>query len=190
MTAPDIQRSVLDSLLDGVLVVGAGGRIASLNPAVELYLGLEPGEAGATSFAELFVAEDGYDAFTQLILDATLPGADPNRCVAEVRGGNGPRSISVATSYLRSDEGSSPAAVVAVSLVPRSRVAIVSRRCGMMPLSSSTRMDTEAVPQPSLTSTVFGCSSGPTSVCPVQGVAPAHIAAASAPAIRFCMFVR
>ena len=113
MTRPDIHRSVLDSLLDGVLVV-AEGRIESVNPAAERILGLEPGEARARSFADLFVARDGYDAFTELILDATLPGARPERRVVEVRGRDGPRSISVATSYVRAEAGSDPVAAVAV----------------------------------------------------------------------------
>ena len=47
MNAPDIHRDVLDNLLDGVLVVGSGGRIETLNPAAERILGLEPDHAAA-----------------------------------------------------------------------------------------------------------------------------------------------
>ena len=105
MTVPDIHRGVLENLLDGVLVVGSGGRIETLNPAAERILGLEPGEAVGRGFAELFIARDGFDELSQLILDATAPGADPERRVVEIRRGGEPRSLSVATSYLRTAAG-------------------------------------------------------------------------------------
>ena len=117
MTVPDIHRGVLDNLLDGVLVVGPGGRIETLNPAAERILGLGPGEAADRGFGELFVTRDGFDDFTQLVLDATAQQSGPERRVVEVRDGGGTRSLSVATSYLKSageraDSGS--LAVIAV----------------------------------------------------------------------------
>ena len=115
MTVPDIHRNVLDNLSDGVLVVGPGGRIETLNPAAERILGLEPGQAAGCGFGELFVTRDGFDDFTQLILDATAQRSGPERLVVEVRGGGDPRSLSVATSYLRAAPGDSGArAVIAV----------------------------------------------------------------------------
>ena len=101
MTPPDIHRNVLDNLLDGVLVVAPGGRIATLNPAAERILGLGPGEATGRSFAELFIARDGFDALAQLVLDATAKRQGPERRVVEVRHGGAPRTLSVATSYFR-----------------------------------------------------------------------------------------
>lgn len=83
MTAPDIHRGVLDNLLDGVLVVGAGGRIETLNPAAERILGLQPGAASGGSFAELLIAREGLDEFTELILAATARGSDPERRVVD-----------------------------------------------------------------------------------------------------------
>ena len=74
MTAPDIHREVLGNLEDGVLVVGLGGRIETLNPAAERILGLEAGEAEGRIFAELFIAREGFDDFTQLLIDATTGG--------------------------------------------------------------------------------------------------------------------
>lgn len=114
MTVPDIHRGVLENLLDGVLVVGSGGRIDALNPSAERILGLEPGEADGCGFAELFVARDGFDELTQLILDATAPGADPERRVVEIRRGGEPRSLSVATSYLREAGENGASSVIAV----------------------------------------------------------------------------
>ena len=117
MTVPDIHRSVLENLLDGVLVVGTGGRVETINPAAERILGLEPGEAAGRSFGEMFVTREGFDDFTQLILDATVQQSGPDRRVVEVTGDGEARSLSVATSYLRlarEDGGSGPVSVIAV----------------------------------------------------------------------------
>ncbi len=116
MTAPDIHRGVLDNLLDGVLVVATGGRVETLNPAAERILGLGSGEASGRTFAELFLTREGFDDFTQLILDATAERSGPERRVVEVRDGGKARSLSVATSYLRTVRGggSVPVAVIAV----------------------------------------------------------------------------
>ena len=117
MTGADVHRGVLDSLLDGVLVVGADGRIETLNPTAKCILGLEPGEADGGGFAELFIAREGLDQFTELVLGATAQEAEPGRHVIEVEGAGGTRSLSVATSYMRpagGDGASGQAAVVAV----------------------------------------------------------------------------
>ena len=116
MTVPDIHRSVLDNMLDGVLVVGTGGRIETLNPTAERILGLEPGEAEGRGFAELFIARDGFDEFTQLILDAVGGDADAGRRVVEVETGGRTRSLSVATSYLRAEEDGAARPVAAIAV--------------------------------------------------------------------------
>ena len=114
MTAPDIHRGVLDNLLDGVLVVGRGGRIETLNPAAGRMLGIEPDDAAGSTFAELFVARDGFDEFTQTIFDAMLEEDGPERRVVGVAGDGEPRSLSVATSYLRGADGTGGLSVIAV----------------------------------------------------------------------------
>ena len=115
MSVPDIHRNVLDNLLDGVVVVADGGLIETLNPAAERILGIGPGEAEGHGFAELFITRDGFDDFTQLILDATLRGAEPERRVVAVERDGESRSLSVATSYLRTArEDAGPRAVIAV----------------------------------------------------------------------------
>ena len=114
MTGPDIHREVLDNLEDGVLVVGLGGRIETLNPAAERILGLEAGEAEGQGFVELFVLREGFDDFTQLLIDATTGDAGGGRRVVELRGGGEARSLSVATSYLRRGEDGEAVAAIAV----------------------------------------------------------------------------
>ena len=117
MTGPDIHREVLENLEDGVLVVGLGGRIETLNPAAERILGLEAGEAGGRGFAELFILREGFDDFTQLVIDATSGEADGQRSVVEVRSDGGARALSVATSYLRRPGASGSSEAVAAIAV-------------------------------------------------------------------------
>ena len=114
MTGPNIHREVLDNLEDGVLVVGSGGRIETLNPAAERILGLEAGQATGRTFVELFIAREGFDDFTQLILDATAKNSGDERRVVEVQGAGAARSLSVATSYLKRTDAAETAAAIAV----------------------------------------------------------------------------
>ncbi len=117
MRGPDIHREVLDNLEDGVLVVGLGGRIETLNPAAERILGLEAGEADGRRFAELFILREGFDDFTQLVIDATTGDADAQRSAVGIRRGDEARTLSVATSYLRrAGPGGSSEAVAAIAV--------------------------------------------------------------------------
>ena len=117
MSLPDIHRSVLDNLSDGVLAVGPGGRIEMLNPAAERILGLEPGEAQGRGFAELLIAHEGFDDLTQLVIDATLERSGAERRVVEVQRDGVDRSLSVATSYLRMPRRDGTTKAVAVIAV-------------------------------------------------------------------------
>ncbi len=116
MTTADIHRRVLNNLLDGVLVVGLGGVIETLNPAAAGILGVDPDEAAGSTFGELFIAREGYDAFTELIVDAIAQRSTEERQVVEVQAGGKVRSLSVAISYLREARGAGwePVAVIAV----------------------------------------------------------------------------
>ena len=117
MMGPDIHREVLDNLEDGVLVVGLAGRIETLNPAAERILGLEAGEAAGQSFAELFVLREGFDDFTELLIDATTELSGTGRRVIAVEVGGEALSLSVTSSILRRVDGSgSPEAVAAIAV--------------------------------------------------------------------------
>ncbi len=112
----DIHGSVLENLLDGVMVVELGGSIGMFNSAAGRILGLSPDEVAGRTFAELFIAREGFDEFTELILDAIGDRGEGGRQVVALHAGGEARSLSVATSYLRSTEdgGGAPVAVIAV----------------------------------------------------------------------------
>ena len=114
MKRPDVHREVLDNLEDGVLVVELGGRIQTLNPAAERILGLKASEAAGRSFAELFLMREGWDQFTQLLIDAITEQSAMERRVVEVVVAGATRALSAATSYLRHADAGEAVAVIAV----------------------------------------------------------------------------
>ena len=114
-TALVIER-ILDSMDDGVLVVGPDGVIVTCNAAASRVLGLDTTPPAGASFGETFLVLEGLDAFTQTVLDAVRGGGGMRRKVVDIRVGGEPRSVSLGTTYLRGGPhgGRHGAAVVAV----------------------------------------------------------------------------
>ena len=96
---PGIHREVLDNLQDGVLVIGVGGSIETLNPAGQRLLDLDDTDVSGQTFAEAFLLQEGLDEFTQLLMDVSANRKQTGRTTVEVKGAT-ERSLSVATSYL------------------------------------------------------------------------------------------
>ncbi len=112
----DIRASVLENLSDGVMVVERGGTVTVFNESAGRILGLAPADVVGETFAHLFIARDGFEELSDLILDAVSePGDGGRRVVALERDGE-TRTLSVATSYLRPSEdgGAGPVALIAV----------------------------------------------------------------------------
>ena len=107
---------ILDSMDDGVLVVDPAGAIAMCNGAARRVLGLVEDLAPGTGFGETFFLLDGLDEFTQAVLDAVGGRSEMGRKVVDIRVDGEPRSLALATSYLRAERGGGPggAGVVAV----------------------------------------------------------------------------
>ncbi len=117
MTGQEVHREVLENLEDGVLVVGLGGRIETLNPAAERILGLDADGAAGRGFAEMLILREGFDDFTQMLIDATTERTGVQRRVVALGSGGEARSLSVATSYLRRTDAGGASEAVAVIAV-------------------------------------------------------------------------
>ena len=109
---PDIYRTLLETLSDGVVVVGFDGSVRLANAAFYRMFGLD--EAVGRSFAELFIAFEGFDEFTQIVLDAVGERAEIARRIARIHAGEEARSLSVTASCLMAD-GDRVALIVVVS---------------------------------------------------------------------------
>ena len=98
----DIQGRVLENLLDGLMVVERGGAISAFNAAAARILEISQEEAAGTTFGELFVAREGFEELSDLILDAVAGGDGNGRKTVSLQVGGARRTLSVATSYIRS----------------------------------------------------------------------------------------
>ena len=111
---PDIYRTLLENLSDGVIVVGFDGTVRMANAAFCRMFDLDPDEAPGRSFGEIFIAFEGFDEFTQIVLDAVAERGDIARRVTRVQAGEALRSLSVTTSCLMAG-GERVAVIVVVS---------------------------------------------------------------------------
>ncbi len=109
-----IHENILENLLDGVMSVGLDGLVRTFNPAAARMLGLGRDDVVGHTLAEAFFAAEGYEAFTQAILDAVMERDRTERRVVETGGDSGRRVFSMTTSYLRSPDTGDPAGVIAV----------------------------------------------------------------------------
>ena len=111
-----IYREVLENLLDGVMVIDFAGTITVANEAACHIFDLERDAVVGRSFAEVFIEFEGFDEFTQIVLDATIQRDSVDRRVTEVKIREEIRSITITTSYLSAmfDGQVEPVAVIAV----------------------------------------------------------------------------
>ena len=101
---PDIYRTLLENLSDGVMVIGFDGTVGLANAAFCRMFGLDPDATAGRSFGELFIALEGFDEFTQIVLDAVAERSDMARRITRVRVGEESRSLSVTTSRLTTED--------------------------------------------------------------------------------------
>lgn len=96
-----IDRNVLDSMAEGVLTVGADGRVEVFNPAAARILGLEEIRIQGQPFAATVPNVAGLDEFSDAVLAAIYDGAVGDRSTVTLRAGDGTeRSLAVTASYL------------------------------------------------------------------------------------------
>ena len=112
--APEVYRALLENLSDGVMVIGFDGSVRLANAAVCRMFGFDSAEVVGGLFGALFVRFEGFDEFTQIVLDAVAARSGIARRVTRVRIGGDLRSLSVTTSYLTGAEGGHRVAVIAV----------------------------------------------------------------------------
>jgi len=112
--APDIYRTLLENLSDGVMAIDADGAVRIANPALCRMFGLELHEVLQRPFGEIFLGFEGFDEFVQIVFDAIVARGDIERRVTSVRIGSETRSLSVTTSYLAAPGKTNQVAVIVV----------------------------------------------------------------------------
>ncbi len=110
---PDIYKTLLENLSDGVLAIGFDGSVKIANPAFCRMFRLDSDDVADRLFSEIFVEYEGFDDFVQIILDAIVDAGSAERRITSVRIDDELRSLSVTTSYLTGG-GAERVAVIAV----------------------------------------------------------------------------
>ena len=115
--AGGIYEALLEDLSDGVLVVGFDGSVQVANRAFCHMFGLDSAAMSGRVFAELFVAAEGLDAFTEAVFDAVMRRGSAERRIADVRIDGERRSLSVTTSYLTTAREGATERVAVIAVV-------------------------------------------------------------------------
>jgi len=119
MAARDLKSAFVDGILqsmgDGVLILGADGKVAATNRAAADILGPEISESDFT-LAKLAVEDVRNDSFMQVLIDSLFEGgAISNRIVPFVRTDGTERILSVTASHLRNEKGELNGVFIVVS---------------------------------------------------------------------------
>lgn len=114
---PEIYGSLLENLFDGVLVIGFDGVVMIANTAVCRMFDLETGAITGQRFGDIFLLREGFDEFTQIVLDAVAGQRGLERRIASVRIGDESRSLSVTISYLTTEETGEIERVAVIAVV-------------------------------------------------------------------------
>ena len=119
MTARDseIYRALLENLSDGVMVISFDGSVRLANAAVCRMFGFDPANIVGRLFGDLFLLFEGFDEFTQIVLDAVAARNSMARHVTSVRIGDEHRSLSVTVSYLTSTGEGAEQRVAVIAVV-------------------------------------------------------------------------
>ena len=109
-------RMICESMAYGVMLIEGQGRIETFNPAASEILGLEREAVVGHSFAEVFLANEGFEELNEAVLAAIYEDAVGRQQVVNVSVAGRTRPLAVETSYLQGTENSlrSDRAVVAV----------------------------------------------------------------------------
>lgn len=109
-----MSAEILTSMKDGVIAVGRDGRILLLNPVAEQLFGLKAKTAVNRPFGETFMAEEGFDEFSDRMLDAIYNPGVPQTLEMTLTPGGQERHVVVRTNRLAAADSSEAEGMVAV----------------------------------------------------------------------------
>ncbi len=113
--AAAVHEVILEQMDDGVVVVGFGGGVVTLNAAGARILGADRTALVGRPFADVLMHMPGIDPFTEIMLEAVSNQRAAERQTVTVTVDGGQRLLSVSTSYLRTGGGDADASgIIAV----------------------------------------------------------------------------
>ena len=113
--AAAVHEVILEQMDDGVIVVGFGGGVATLNAVGARILGADRTTFVGRPFADVLMDMPGIDPFTEIVLEAVSNERTAGRQTVTVTVDGAERMLSVSTSYLRTGGGDADASgIIAV----------------------------------------------------------------------------
>ncbi len=97
-----IRKSIIQDMSEGVMTIGMGGVISTVNPAAERILGRSAKELEGSKFAVAFFGCEENDSFNQTVLDALYDKENTHENFVPYFTGKETRQLHVTTSYLHS----------------------------------------------------------------------------------------
>ena len=103
-----LQARVLESLNSGVMLIGASGRVETINAAGAKILGIDAATIVGRAFAEITITHEHLDALTDVVLAPAYEGGGTSQQIVQIRTGERQIVLSVATSYLQDASAAAP----------------------------------------------------------------------------------
>ncbi len=102
-----LHKNILENLSDGVITLGFDGRIQDFNAAASGMFGLPPQDVVGKTLAEVFITIEGFDEFTETVLQAVSSRSKQKRKVLNVQTAEKSRLLTITTSLMTAtnDEG-------------------------------------------------------------------------------------
>lgn len=103
--ASTLHEAVLETLASAVVSLEPGGVVTTFNAAAGEITGLSPESVIGRTFAEVFLAIDGAEEFTQAVLDAIYEDPLVRQRIVDAKFPSGQRSLAVSASRVRGVKG-------------------------------------------------------------------------------------
>ncbi len=100
-----IYEKILAHMRDGVVTIDLQGRIITFNEAAGQILGQDPWAAVGQPYAEIFLGEESFDAFNEVVLKAIYEAETTHSQEVSIQRGSERADLYVSSSFLKLEEG-------------------------------------------------------------------------------------
>lgn len=112
--ADTFYANILENMADGVMTLDRAGRITVFNRAASELLGLAARDLIGKEFGPAFIANPGFDEFSDLVLDAVYNARITQSASLDLEIQGKPRSLVINTTFLPSEDAATDTAGVIV----------------------------------------------------------------------------
>ncbi len=103
---------IVASTRDGIITVDRAGRLTYVNAEAEAIFGLARADSVGQTFAEVFLPQEGLDAFSDCVIEAIRNPTVPHTADVTIGGGDARRHLSVRATLLQDSVSGQPEGVL------------------------------------------------------------------------------